>query len=331
MRMKTDIKLIAVGAALGITLFTTLFHGSSATEHPAITGEAEAAAPAVEPEAEPVALANAADILRHANPNGLYLRSGVALIMDEREGVVLYGQKIDTPRPIASLTKLMTAAVILDAGLPLDELIEITRDDRDRLRGTGSRLAYGSIYSRHDLLMAALAASDNRAAAALARTYPGGTPAMIQAMNDKAKQLDMMQTRFADSSGLDSNNISTAQDLAKLAIANIKQPLLHAMTTDAAFSITDRRSGARVQYHNTNRLVRKESWDIGLSKTGYTADAGNCLIMQTTIADRPLIIVLLNSWGKYSRVGDSNRIRDWLIRAERKAIKANNTLASHQG
>jgi D-alanyl-D-alanine endopeptidase (penicillin-binding protein 7) len=225
----------------------------------------------------------------------------------------------------------MTAAVIVDANLPMDELIEITRDDRDRLRGSRSRLGFGTVFTRHDLLQAALGASDNRAAAALARTFPGGTEAMIHAMNEKAKQLGMMQTRYADSSGLDSNNISTAQDLAKLVAVTFKQPLMQALTTNAAFSITDQRSGAQINFRNTNRLVRRDSWDIGLSKTGYTAAAGNCLVMQTTIADRPLIIVLLNSWGKYSRLGDSNRIRDWLIRAERKAQKVANTVASSQG
>ena len=261
---------------------------------------------------------SAEEIIQYGQPNRLSLQSSVAIVMDDREGVMLYGRNVDHPRPIASLTKLMTALVILDSGLSLDEQIKITRDDRDRLRGTRSRLGFNAVFTRYDLLRAALGASDNRAAAALARTFPGGQEAMVQAMNAKAQELGMTQTRYADSSGLDNRNVSTARDLTRLVAEANKRQMLHALTTTASFRITDRASGRELSYHNTNRLLRKEAWDIALSKTGYTSAAGNCLLMQTTIANRPLTIVLLDSWGKYSRYGDANRIHQWLQKAERR-------------
>lgn len=260
----------------------------------------------------------AEEIIQYGQPNRLSLQSRVAIVMDDREGIMLYGRNVDRPRPIASLTKLMTALVIIESGLSLDEKITITREDRDRLRGTRSRLGFNAVFTRYDLLRAALGASDNRAAAALARTYPGGQEAMVQAMNAKAQALGMLQTRYADASGLDSGNVSTARDLTRLVAETRKHALLHIMTTTASFRIADRASGREVAYHNTNRLLRKETWDIALSKTGYTAAAGNCLLMQATIANRPLTIVLLDSWGKYSRYGDANRIHQWLQKAERR-------------
>ena len=334
--MKADIKLLAVGATLGFTLLTTVMHATRATEH-AVAEDATAnsiGAPSVlhlDPVAvEPASTIAASDIIRYGRPEKLALRSSVALIMDAREGVVLYGHNVDNPRPIASLTKLMTAMVILDAGLPLDEPIVITRADRDTLRGTRSRLQYGAVFTRYDLLQAALGASDNRAAAALARTYPGGAELMFEAMNATAQKLNMTQTRYADASGLDSGNVSTAEDLVKLMAATSKHPLFQTLTTHATFHITDLRNGTSIPFVNTNRLVRRESWDIDLSKTGYTAAAGNCLVMQTTISNRPVVIVLLNSWGKFSRLGDSNRIRDWLLQTERKVQHINSTVASTQ-
>jgi len=265
-----------------------------------------------------IAPISAADIIRHGKPERLGLRSRVALVWDDREGVPLYGRSIDEPRSVASLTKLMTALVIIESGLILDEPLEITRADRDRLRGTRSRLPFGAVFTRYDLMRAALGASDNRAAAALARTYPGGDEAMLAAMNAKARELGMTQTRFADASGLDNGNVSTASDLARLVNETQKHSLFQVMTTAAAFRISDRVSGRQIAFRNTNRLVHRDSWEIGLSKTGYTAAAGNCLIMQATISDRPLTIVLLNSWGKYSRYGDAKRIHQWLQKAERR-------------
>ncbi len=336
--MTTKIKLAAVGAALGLTLFTTLWHSTRAmgpvtppTSAPAAVETSVPVASAPEPTHESSPLIKASDIVRYSNPSSLYLRSSVALILDEREGIALYGHNTQTPRPIASLTKLMTAMVIFDSGLPLDELIEITREDRDTLRGSRSRLPYGSVFTRYDLLQAALGASDNRAAAALGRTYPGGTAAMVQAMNATALRLGMTHTHYADASGLDKDNVSTAEDLAKLVMATSKHPLFHVLTTNASFSVTDLWNTSEVGFVNTNRLVRGESWDISLSKTGYTSDAGHCLVMQANIANRPVIIVLLNSWGKFSRVGDSNRIRDWLLKTERKAQRITNSVATSEG
>lgn len=270
--------------------------------------------------AQPEPRVPAAEILRFAEPNKLFLRSSVALVMDEREGVLLYERNIDEPRPIASLTKLMTAVVILDAKLPLDEPIEITRADRDRLKGSKSRLRYGTVLTRHDMLHVALTASDNRAAAALARTYPGGSDAMVEAMNVKAKELAMTQTHFTDASGLHKSNISSARDLLKLASAIRDYPLINTMTTDRRFRVADKHANTEIAFGNTNYLVHRDTWDIALSKTGYTAEAGNCILMRTTIAERPLVIVLLNSWGKLSKYGDSNRIRTWLLDAERKIL-----------
>ncbi|MCR4300873.1 MAG: serine hydrolase [Sulfuricaulis sp.] len=280
-----------------------------------VTSDADVTAP---PESAGASYVSAAEIIEYGHPDRLALQSSVALVMDDREGVMLYGRHIERPRPIASLTKLMTALVILDSGSALDEQIKITRDDRDRLRGTRSRLAYGAVFTRNDLLRAALGASDNRAAAALARTYPGGENAMFKAMNDKARDFGMTQTRFTDASGLHNGNVSTANDLVRLVNEIQKHTLFTTMTTTPAFHITDRASGRLIAFRNTNRLVHRDSWDIGLSKTGFTAAAGNCLIMQATISDRPLTIVLLNSWGKLSRYGDARRIQKWLETAERR-------------
>jgi D-alanyl-D-alanine endopeptidase (penicillin-binding protein 7) len=266
----------------------------------------------------PASYVKAAEIIQYGQPNRLNLRSNVAMIVDDREGVMLYGRNVDRPRPIASLTKLMTALIIMESGLSLDESIEITRADRDRLRGTRSRLPFGGVFTRYDLLRTALGASDNRAAAALARTYPGGQAAMVTAMNAKAQELGMTQTRYADATGLNNNNVSTARDLTRLIAETPQHPLFHILTTTATFRIADRVTNREYAFHNTNRLVRNDTWDIALSKTGYTAAAGNCLIMQTTVENRPLTIVLLDSWGKLSRYGDAKRIHQWLQKAERR-------------
>jgi len=267
---------------------------------------------------KPVNLASAKVLKKQLNPKGLYLRSSTALIMDEAEGITLYDKEADKQMPIASVTKLMTAMVILDAKLDFDEKIRIKRKDRDRLRGSKSRLSYGTILTRRDLIKIALMASENRATKALARTYPGGHKAFIKAMNDKAKVLHMTRTTFKDSSGLHSGNVSTAKDLVKLVSAASKYKLIKTMTSTGKSYVTDLRSGWKVEFFNTNRLVRRKNWDISLSKTGYIADSGHCLVMETTIANRPVIIVLLNSWGKLSKFGDSNRIKRWIQRAEKR-------------
>ncbi|KPL27560.1 MAG: hypothetical protein AMJ72_08250 [Acidithiobacillales bacterium SM1_46] len=255
---------------------------------------------------------------RFATPQRLPLNSEVALVFDAREGEVIYEQRADRHRPIASLTKLMTAMVVLDARQRLDEVILIDDADRDRLRGSRSKLAVGNAYTRHDLLASALIASDNRAAAALARTYPGGTPAFIEAMNAKARTLGMAETRFADASGLDSRNISTARDLVRMALAASDYPNIRRLSTYDSYQLTDLRGGRTLTFPNANRLARSASWNIDVGKTGYTSDAGYCLLVQTKVGERPLVIVLLNSWGRQSKYGDTARIRDWLLRAERK-------------
>ncbi len=255
----------------------------------------------------------------HLDPNKLFLRSGVALVMDEREGTLLLDKNIHTQRPIASLTKLMTGMVILDANLPGDDSIAIKKVDRDRLRGSKSRLSFGTRLTRHDLLKIALAASENRAAAALARTYPGGTDALVTAMNEKAKHLGMKHTVFRDAAGLHSGNVSTAADLSVMVEAAYRYPLIREFSTTGIDFVTDLRSGWKIKFMNTNRLVRGKRWKIGLSKTGYIADAGHCLVMLANIADRPVVMVLLNSWGYLSKFGDANRIRKWLDNANRKA------------
>jgi D-alanyl-D-alanine endopeptidase (penicillin-binding protein 7) len=264
---------------------------------------------------------SAADIVR-LNARAPRLHSSAALVMDEREGVVLYGRNMEEPHPIASVTKLMTAMVTLDRRLPMDEIITIAPEDRDRLRGSASRLPIGAKLTRHDVLLAALAASDNRAAAALARTYPDGRLTMLHIMNEKARILGMTNTHFADPAGLNNGSVSTARDLAILVTAASRYDLIQEFTTTGEFTVTDHRRHRRpIEFVNTNRLVRSSAWDINLSKTGYTDDAGNCLVMETVIGDRPVIIVLLNSWGKLSKYGDSRRIRDWLLRNERRVLQ----------
>jgi D-alanyl-D-alanine endopeptidase (penicillin-binding protein 7) len=298
--------LFALGAGFGIAASVLAFRSVSAVP----------AAPAAAPAA--TAFVKAAQIIQYGHPERLQLQSQVALVVDDREGVILYAREIDTPRPIASLTKLMTALVILESGVALDTPVVVTADDRDRLKGTRSRLPVGAILTRDDLLRAALVASDNRAAAALARSYPGSTPAFVAAMNAKATALGMTRTRFADASGLDRRNISTARDLAKLAAAARAQSRLQLYSTRSEAWVTDLASGQPIAWSNTNRLVRSENWEIGLSKTGYTADAGNCLVLQVTVGHRPVSVVLLNSWGKLSKFGDARRVRDWLLDAERR-------------
>jgi len=258
-------------------------------------------------------------LLPHLNPKKLYLRSDVVLVTDGREGQVLFEKNMHIRRPIASLTKLMTAMVVLDANLPEDEVITITKEDRDRLRGSGSKISLGTKLTRRDLLEMALAASENRAASALGRTFPGGTGAIVSAMNEKAKQLGMQETAFQDPAGLRYGNLSTAADLSTLVEAAYRYPLIRELTTVGTDFVTDLRTGWKIRFVNTNRLVRTGRWNIDLSKTGYIAEAGHCLVMRAEIADRPVIVVLLNSWGELTKYGDANRIRQWLDRADQKA------------
>ena len=241
----------------------------------------------------------------------LNLKSTSALVLDQTGQRVLYAKNVDAVVPIASITKLMTALVVLDSGLPLDEPITISKEDRDGLKGTRSRLAVGMTVTRDDLLRLALMASENRAAAALARAYPGGTSAFVAAMNRKAVELGMWHTRFVDGTGLSSGNVSNAQDLSRLVGAAHRHPLIREYTTDTRYTVR-LANGRKMQFSNSNRLGRSSSWDIGLSKTGYISEAGRCLVLQAQIAATPVIIILLDSWGKFTRVGDANRIKKWI-------------------
>jgi len=242
----------------------------------------------------------------------LQLASSKALIVNQETGETLYAKSTDLSTPIASVTKLMTAMVMLDAHLPMDETIAISQADEDVLKGTTSRLRIGTELTRAELLQLALMASENRAAAALGRNYPGGLSAFVQAMNAKAVSLGMMRTHFTDPTGLDSENVSTAEDLVKMVRAAYQYPEIRQVTTTPSYEVPVYGMRRPVNFVNTNILVRNSDWVIGLSKTGFISEAGRCLVMQAEIAGQPLIIVLLDSYGKYSRIGDANRIRKWI-------------------
>lgn len=240
------------------------------------------------------------------------LRSASAIVIDS-EGREIYSKDADTVRPIASITKLMTAMVIIDSGLDLDEKITITKDDRDLIQLTGSRLGYGASLSRNDMIMLAVMSSENRAATALGRTYPGGMPRFIEAMNAKAALLGMSNTRFADPAGLHVENQSTARDLMKMVNAAKDYELIHRASTTTRLEVRPWRDRGPLVYGNTNRLLKNKSWDIELSKTGYLNEAGRCLVMLAKIEQEPITIVLLDSFGKLTPFGDSNRLRKWML------------------
>jgi serine-type D-Ala-D-Ala endopeptidase (penicillin-binding protein 7) len=239
------------------------------------------------------------------------LKSSAALVIDQDEGRPLFAKNVDNVVPIASITKLMTAMVVIDAGLPLTEHIAISEADKDLLKGTRSRLRIGTVLTRGELLQLALMASENRAAEALSRVFPGGTSAFVAAMNQKAVELGMWRTRFVDGTGLSSDNVSTAQDLTKMVAAAYRYPLIRDFTTDTGLTVR-LANGQSMNYRNSNRLVNNREWQIGLSKTGYISEAGRCLVMQAKIAGKPVIIVLLDSWGKLTRIADANRIKRWM-------------------
>ena len=240
----------------------------------------------------------------------LDLRSSVALVIDQDTHEVLIRKNDMAVLPIASLTKLMTGLVISDANLVESEMITITQDDVDTEKGSTSRLAVGSVLSRGDLLHLALMASENRAAHALGRTYPGGMPLFVKAMNDRAKGLGMASTHYVEPTGLSSRNQSSAKDLAVLVGAAYDVPLLRELSTSPGREVdVGRRT---LQYNTTNRLVKSPNWDIGLQKTGYISEAGQCLVMQTKVAGRKIIMVFLDSAGKLSRIADAERVRRWV-------------------
>ncbi len=240
------------------------------------------------------------------------LRSASAIVLDG-DGNIIFGKDVNTVRPIASITKLMTAMVVLDAGLDLDEKITITKADRDVIRNTGSRLEFGATLSRRELILLALMSSENRAATALGRTYPGGMEAFVSHMNRKARALGMDDSHFAGPAGLNANNVSTARDLAKMLAAAGNYPLITQATTTVRGEVRPYARRGPLQFGNTNRLLKNENWHIELSKTGYIREAGRCLVMQANIEGEDVSIVLLNAYGKLTPYGDSNRLRKWLL------------------
>lgn len=240
----------------------------------------------------------------------LKLASAKALVLNQETGEVLYAKSTDTPTPIASVTKLMTAMVVLDARQPMEELVSVTSADVDTLKGTSSRLPVGTTLTRSEMLQLALMASENRAASALGHAYPGGYQAFVHAMNVKAMMLGMTRTQFVDPTGLNSGNVSTAEDLAKMVNAAYEYPEIRQVSTASSYAVDMGRR--QTEFRNTNILVRNSDWNIGLSKTGFINEAGRCLVMQALVAGQPLIIVLLDSAGKYTRIGDANRVRKWI-------------------
>jgi len=240
----------------------------------------------------------------------VHLRSASALVQDADTGEIVFTKNSEAILPIASITKLMTAMVIIDRGLDLEERVVLGKEDVDRRKGSKSRLRNGVELSRDELLLLALMASENRAAAALGRTYPEGKEAFVAAMNEKAAALGMTDSRFVDPTGLSSGNVSSARDLAKLVHA------AHGYELIREYSTRDRATvkvyGRPMSFRNTNGMVRSPQWEINLSKTGYISEAGRCLVMRVRLASKDLIVVLLDSWGRHSRVGDANRLKKWL-------------------
>jgi D-alanyl-D-alanine endopeptidase (penicillin-binding protein 7) len=236
------------------------------------------------------------------------LQSEAAFVQDLNSDNIIYDKNSDEIRPIASISKLMTALVVAEAGQSLSQILQISDADVDRMRYSRSRLPVGAELSRADMLHLALMSSENRAAHALGRYYPGGMPAFVRAMNDKARSLGMRHTRFVEPTGLSSDNVSTPRDLVKLLQAVNEHPLIHRYTTDDKYQVNLGR-GRQLVYNNTNRLVKNSDWDIKISKTGFINEAGECLVMLTRIDNRDVAIVLLNSTGRYSRIGDAVRVR----------------------
>jgi len=246
----------------------------------------------------------------HSVPDQLDLKSSVALVIDQETREVLFSKNDSAVLPIASLTKLMTGLVVSEAKLPMDEMITITQDDVDTEKGSHSRLKVGTMLTRGELLHLALMSSENRAAHALGRTYPGGLEGFISLMNAKAKMLGMKDTRYVEPTGLSSHNQSSAHDLATLVNTAYSDSVLRELTTSPGHQVAV--GNRTLQFNNTNRLVKNPDWDIGLQKTGYISEAGQCLVMQAKIAGRKLIMVFLDSAGKLSRIGDAERVRRWV-------------------
>jgi len=287
--------LVVVGMSLGVGSGDTL--AASGKKKPAVTKKHK-----------PAKRVHKSASLEDAK--GLLVQSTSALVQDQATGAILYEKNPGAVVPIASITKLMTAMVALDAQPSLTEVLAVTDDDVDMLKGTHSRLRVGTRLTREEMLNLALMSSENRAAASLSRNYPGGREAFVVAMNRKAHALGLTDTQFADPTGLTASNVSSARDLVKMVVAAHEYPLIREFSTAAEREVL---VGSRPQmFRNTNALVKSPSWEIGLSKTGYINEAGKCLVMHTSINNKPTIIVLLDSWGKMTRIGDANRIKRWV-------------------
>lgn len=259
----------------------------------------------------------------HSVSDPLDLQSSVAYVIDQDTHEVLLSKNDQAVLPIASLTKLMTGLLISQARLPMDEMITITQDDVDTEKHSSSRLRVGTTLTRAEMMHLALMSSENRAAHALGRTYPGGLSQFVQLMNSKALQLGMKDTRYVEPTGLSSSNQSSARDLARLVAVAHADPLMREYSTSPGYEVAVGRR--TLQFNNTNRLVKSDNWDIGLQKTGYISEAGRCLVMQAHVAGRKLIMVFLDSAGKFSRLADAERVRHWM---ESKGPTASNTIAS---
>jgi D-alanyl-D-alanine endopeptidase (penicillin-binding protein 7) len=291
-RLVESLKKTMTALAIG---FVAVGANASSVQPPAPKVATSAATPA--PKLKPTKPSNAADV-----------RSAAYLILDESTQEVLLSHKADEAMPIASITKLMTALVVLEAQQPLDEKLKITKEDRDV--EPGGRLVVGASLTRGELLHLALMSSENRAANALGRHYPGGIPGLLKAMNAKAKALGMKNSRFADATGLSSANVASPRDLVKLVNGAARQPLIREYSTDPEETVLVGKYA--VEYRNTNLLVNKPDWDVIVQKTGFTNAAGQCLVMKTIIDDRPVVMILMNSFGKYTRVADARRVRKWM-------------------
>lgn len=267
----------------------------------------------------------------------LHIASGSALLLDLQTNKVIYSSNPDVVVPIASVTKLMTAMVVLDAKLPLNEYISMNISDTPEMKGVFSRVKLNSELSRRDTLLIALMSSENRAAASLAHHYPGGYAAFIAAMNAKAKSLGMTHTRYVEPTGLSIHNVSTARDLSKLLVAARKYPLLSELSTTKEKTVAFRKPNYTLGFRNTDHLVNKEKWDIKITKTGFTNQAGHCLVLVTSMGNRPVALVILDAFGKYTHFADASRIRNWVETGKSGSVpdvalryKADKNLKNHQ-
>jgi len=258
------------------------------------------------------------------------VKSSIAMIVHQETGEIIYQKNAYTRASIASLTKIMTAMVVLDSGINLNEEVKITKADIDRIKRTGSRIPLGARLTRYELLKFALMASDNRAASALSRSYPTGQKGFIDAMNVKAKQLGMFNTVFADPTGLNKNNVSTARDLVRMVQAAYQYPEIRNLTTQSKGEINYGKRNYKIGFVNTNRLVRKGDWDIGLSKTGFIREAGRCLVMQAMVKDEPVIMIFLDSYGKLTRFADAKRVKKWMEKNYNKSHQVTELRLSRQ-